>query len=185
LGWETGLTDSDDLLHEFAIRESTANDLESLATIYRGAFPDEDLLPLVDELLEAPAGVLSLVAIAGSAVVGHVIFTFCRVAGHMDKVALLGPLAVAPDWQRRGIGTALIRDGLDRLEQAGVSRVFVLGDPAYYGRHGFVTETKVTTPYPLPEQWRTGWQSIHLKETDLEGVLEVPAPWQRPALWLP
>lgn len=170
---------------QLEIRESAPDDLESLATIYREAFPEEDLFPLVEELLQDASRVLSLVATVGSAVVGHVVFTPCRVAGHTEKVALLGPLAVAPDWQRRGIGTALIRNGLDRLANAAVSCVLVLGDPAYYGRHGFVTETKVTPPYPLPREWRTGWQSIHLKETDLEGVLEVPAPWRRSALWLP
>jgi len=179
------VTDSADRLRDFAIRESMADDLDTLATIYAGAFPDEDLLPLVKELLRNRSGVLSLVATVGSAVVGHVIFTFCRVAGQRDKVALLGPLAVAPDRQRRGIGTALIRDGLDRVEQAGASRVFVLGDPAYYSRVGFAPETRVSPPYPLPEEWRAGWQSIALQETELKGALEVPAPWRRAHLWAP
>jgi len=179
------VTDSADRLRGFAIRESMADDLDTLATIYAGAFPDEDLLPLVKELLRNRSGVLSLVATVGSAVVGHVIFTFCRVAGQRDKVALLGPLAVAPDRQRRGIGTALIRDGLDRLEHAGASRVFVLGDPAYYSRVGFAPETRVSPPYPLPEEWRAGWQSIALQETELKGALEVPAPWRRAHLWAP
>jgi len=177
--------DSDDLPREREIRESAQEDVEQLRRLYSAAFPEEELFPLVEELLQDASAVLSLVATVGPAVVGHVIFTPCRLAGHTEKVALLGPLAVAPDRQRRGIGTALIRDGLDRLEHAGASRVFVLGDPAYYGRHGFARDTRVAPPYPLPEEWRGGWQSISLSDTKLEGTLEVPAPWRRKALWLP
>jgi len=139
----------------------------------------------VEELLQDASAVLSLVATVGPAVVGHVIFTPCRVGGAAEKVALLGPLAVAPEWQRMGMGKSLICYGLDRLSKTGISRVFVLGDPAYYGRHGFARETRVAPPYPLPEEWRGGWQSISLSDTKLEGTLEVPAPWRRKALWLP
>ncbi|RIA55158.1 GNAT family N-acetyltransferase [Dichotomicrobium thermohalophilum] len=179
------MADSDQRLRHLDIREGTPDDFQTLARIYREAFPEEDLLPLVRALLQDGSGVLSLVATVLSTVVGHVIFTSCRVTGQADKVALLGPLAVAPDWQRRGIGTALTHQGLDRLERASVSRVFVLGDPGYYSRAGFAPETHVTPPYPLPEEWRTGWQSLRLSETELEGALEVPAPWRRAALWLP
>ncbi len=175
------MSDSD----ESVLCESAPDDLNSLATIYRDAFPEEDLFPLVKELLQDASGVLSLVTTVGAAVAGNVIFTPCRVAGHTEKVALLGPLVVAPNRQRRGIGTTLVRAGLERLEQAGVSRVFVLGDPGYYGRIGFSSETGVTPPYQLPGEWRTAWQSIYLRETDLEGVLEVPAPWRRSDLWSP
>jgi len=61
----------------------------------------------------------------------------------------------------------------------------VLGDPAYYSRVGFAPETRVSPPYPLPEEWRAGWQSIALQETELKGALEVPAPWRRAHLWAP
>lgn len=167
------------------IRESKPDELEGLDGLYCAAFPGEDLLPLVRALLQDVPGVLSLVATIDSAVVGHIVFTPCRIADGPQNVALLGPVAVAPGRQRQGIGTALILAGHERLARAGVARIFTLGDPAYYGRHGFAPETLVAPPYPLPQEWRTGWQSIRLKETDLEGVLEVPAPWRRSALWLP
>ncbi len=177
--------DNDNRRPEREIRESAPGDLNALKAIYRDAFPDEELFPLVTALLADDNGVLSLVATVGQAVVGHVVFTPCRVAGHLQRVALLGPLAVAPDQQRKGVGTALISDGLQRLKDAGTSRVFVLGDPDYYGRHGFAPETQVAAPYPLPEEWRGGWQSLALAGTPLEGSLEVPAPWRRPGLWAP
>jgi putative acetyltransferase len=185
VGRESTVRSNDNRLPEREIRKSAPGDLNAIEVIYRDAFPDEELFPLVKALLEDDDGVLSLVATVGPAVVGHVAFTPCRIAGHFQSVVLLGPLAVAPDQQRKGIGTALIRDGLHRLKDAGTSRVFVLGDPAYYGRHGFAPETQVVPPYPLPEEWRAGWQSIALDETALDGTLEVPAPWRRRALWLP
>jgi putative acetyltransferase len=61
----------------------------------------------------------------------------------------------------------------------------VLGDPAYYGRFGFIQEHKVTPPYPLPTQWVNAWQSIKQcdREPPLAGKLSVPEPWRQSALW--
>jgi len=66
-----------------------------------------------------------------------------------------------------------------------VVKIFALGDPAYYGRLGFVPETRVGPPYTLPEKWRGAWQSLSLQPTGhaLERTLDVPKPWREPALW--
>jgi putative acetyltransferase len=169
------------------IRESLLTDNEALEELYPAAFPDEDLLPLVSELLQEEDGILSLVANYDKTVVGHVVFTMCSIAGSNERVALLGPVAVSPQFQRRGIGSALIQEGLNRLKSESATQVHVLGDPAYYGRFGFESNGKVTPPYPLPQEWLTAWQSISLLEAgpDMHGVLSVPRPWQRPALWAP
>jgi putative acetyltransferase len=169
------------------IRESLPSDLASIEKLYPDAFPDEDLLPLVRELLREAPIVLSLVGIIDTSLVGHVIFTTCGVAPGTDRVALLGPLAVARAWQRQGIGSAIVRAGLQRLESSGVIQVYVLGDPAYYGRLGFVPEAGVVPPYPLPAEWRGAWQtkSLHRAELPLRGKLSVPRPWRQPNLWAP
>lgn len=169
------------------IRESLPTDATSIEELYPNAFPDEDLLPLVRDLLREEPVVLSLVGIADKTVVGHVIFTTCGIAGRPEKVALLAPLAVAPAWQRRGIGSALAHAGVRRLEAAGTSHVYVLGDPAYYSRLGFVPEDSVAPPYPLPEEWRGAWQSLGLggDKPPLHGKLSVPQTWRQPALWAP
>ena len=169
------------------IRDSLPDDLGSLETLYPDAFPDEDLLPLVKELQSEASGVVSLVGLVDRAVAGHVIFTTCGIAASPEKVALLGPLAVAPARQRQGIGNALVRAGLGRMEDAGATRVYVLGDPAYYGRFGFAPDACVAPPYPLPEQWRSAWQSLSLggDKPDFHGKLSVPQPWRRQDLWAP
>ena len=169
------------------IRESRPSDLAAIETLYPDAFPDEDLLPLVRDLLKEEAIVLSLVGLAEGALAGHVVFTDCGLAGRPDKAALLGPLAVSSARQRQGIGSALVRAGLQRLEAAGTHQVFVLGDPAYYRRFGFAPDDGVAPPYPLPEEWRGAWQSLSLGagKALLQGALSVPQPWRRRALWAP
>ncbi len=177
----TGMSD------KLEIRESVRADAAAIESLYPQAFPDEDLLPLVRDLLQDPAIAISLVAVIDSQVVGHAIFTKCGVAGRSAKAALLGPLAVAPAWQRRGIGSAIVRAGMERLKDTGVTLVCVLGDPAYYGRLGFVQETRVEPPFPLPAEWSGAWQSQHLDHTDVfcTGKLAVPPAWRQPALWAP
>ena len=92
-----------------------------------------------------------------------------------------------PQRQRKGIGSSLIREGLNRLKRDGVAHVYVLGDPAYYGRSGFRTETGVAPPYPLPEEYRDAWQSLSLPSAPLpgHGTLLLPKVWMQPALWGP
>ena len=114
-------------------------------------------------------------------------FTLCGLAGSSFRAALLGPLAVAPAWQRQGIGSAIVRAGLQRLKDADVDLVCVLGDPAYYGRFGFVPETLVEPPFSLPAEWGGAWQSHYLGDTTVSGSgkLTVPPQWLQPAVWSP
>ena len=166
------------------IRKSMRDDIAGIIAMYPEAFPDEDLVPVVRNLLNDESIALSLVATGEQGIVGNVIFTTCGVEGNDTRAALLGPLAFAPDCQRQGIGSALVRDGLRQLEDAGFDLVCVLGDPNYYGRFGFVPERQVATPYPLPADWADAWQSQYLGEaTAAAGTLLVPPPWQHPELW--
>ena len=169
------------------VRESVRGDHAAIESIYPAAFPDEDLVPLVRDLLRAPEVAMSLVATLGSAVAGHVVFTRCGIEGGDIRAALLGPLAVAPMWQRRGIGSALVRNGLGRLRDEDVHLVCVLGDPGYYSRFGFVPDTLIAPPYPLPAEWSDAWQSLYLGDpaAPCAGRLSVPEQWLQPGLWQP
>jgi putative acetyltransferase len=83
----------------------------------------------------APEG-FDLVAVEQGRVTGHVLGSTGRVDGHRTGVGL-APLAVAPEYQRRGTGSALVRELLRRCDAAGVPFVVLLGDPKYYARFGF------------------------------------------------
>ena len=159
------------------IRSAMAADRKAVRAIYPLAFPDEDLLALLSTMWEAPADrPTEFVATVGTNIVGHVAYSPCSAEG--ARVWLLGPLAVHPDHQQQGLGTALIRAGAGA--QGGV--ILVLGDPAYYSRHGFRTETAIQPPYALPQEWLGAWQSIGA-DGALTGTLSVPEYWRDPALW--
>jgi len=173
--------------HTLEIRQSRQGDWPAVESLYPQAFPEEDLLPLVRGLWNDPAATVSLVATTGDELVGHGMFTRCGVAGETLRAALLGPVGVLPGWQGRGVGSSTVRAGLDRLRDSAVEVVCVLGDPAFYGRLGFVRELLIEPAYPLPAEWAGAWQSRHLGKVrgHKAGRLTLPEPWLKPALWSP
>jgi putative acetyltransferase len=169
------------------IRAVGPDDGPAIEALTRHAFPDEDLVPLVRDLMESQAPAMSLLARIDGRLAGYVFFAACGIDGSPVRLALLGPLAVAPDMQRQGIGSQIVRAGLEQQAESGVARVLVLGDPNYYARFAFVAETDVLPPYALPAEWRHAWQSLVLtgESEPLAGQLSVPKFWRHKALWAP
>jgi len=175
------------MTEKLEMRDSVPCDLCAIESLYPEAFPDEDLLPLVRDLLQDTTVTTSIVGVIDSRIVGHVIFTKCGVAGKRTSAALLGPLAVAPAWQGQGIGSAIVRAGLRQLEDRDVRLVCVLGDPAFYSRLGFLPESSIRPPFRLPAEWDGAWQSQKIGDMapPCSGTLSVPKQWLQPALWAP
>ena len=175
------------MTNKVMIRETTSGDIAQVLALYPQAFPEEELRPVVSALLEKGPDVLSLAGFDGDALVAHVLFTTCGTEERDRTGALLGPLGVIPSLQRQGLGSSLVRAGLERLEKMGIKQVLVLGDPAYYQRFGFSPERQVLAPYPIPEEWADAWQSIPLaaRAPLAAGRLSLPEPWMEPALWGP
>lgn len=133
------------------VEETPAHHAQVRATV-AAAFGRDEEADLVERLRADGLVRLSLVALEGGEVAGHVLFATLAVevdGKEVDAVSL-APVTVRPDRQRRGIGSALIRAGLDRLRAAGCGAVVVLGHPDYYPRFGFSAPLarKLASPFP-------------------------------------
>lgn len=138
-----------------SIRPERTEDAAAIDATVEAAFGRPDEVRLVQGLRAAGAWELSLVALQRDRIVGHLGFSAVTVQGAaVPGVVGLAPLAVRPDRQRQGIGTALVQAGLDRLRQAGCRLVVVLGDPAFYRRFGFRPAASLGLTYPgaVPEE---------------------------------
>jgi putative acetyltransferase len=123
----------------FTIRLEQPADAEAIHAVHRAAFPTAEEAHLVDRLRARGHARVSLVAEADGQIVGHILFspvTIDTPAG--PRIGLgLAPLAVLPAHQNRGVGSALVRDGLAACRQQGCAFVVVLGHTGYYPRFGF------------------------------------------------
>jgi putative acetyltransferase len=121
------------------IRAETAADRESVRGVNESAFGRPEEADLVDALRESAKPRISLVAEEGGRVVGHIFFSPVAVeSGEGAWAALgLGPMAVLPEHQGRGVGSELVREGLSECRRPGHEVVFVLGHARYYPRFGF------------------------------------------------
>ena len=121
------------------IRGEEAGDRGAVRRVNETAFEDADEADLVDKLRSAGAMTLSLLAVLNGDVVAHGVWSPVVVAPDSEdlRVLGLGPVAVQPEFQRQGVGTALVREGLRQCLNMGYAAVFVLGHPLYYPRFGF------------------------------------------------
>jgi len=121
------------------IRYEEPGDVAAIRHLLEQAFGGPDEANLVDAIRQRGAFILSLVAILGNQVVGHILFTPVTIESESlssDAVGL-GPMAVLPGYQHKGIGSQLVRSGLKECRRAGHDIVVVVGHPEYYPRFGF------------------------------------------------
>ncbi len=151
------------------IRETTDADLNDILAVERAAFNTHKEADLTKDILTDPTAkpLLSLLAYIEAQPVGHILFTNAHLLNSCRKVevSFLAPLAVIPQYQRQGIGGALIKKGLELLSKSGVDLVFVVGHPKYYPRHGFTPASKLgfEPTYPIPAEVADAWmvQEFH------------------------
>ncbi|MCX5209210.1 N-acetyltransferase [Kitasatospora sp. NBC_00240] len=161
-------------------RVETPEDAPATRRVHMAAFPGPDEADLVDALRRDPAWLpeLSVVAVdKGGLVIGHALLTRLRV-GDGDGLAL-APVAVAPEWQRKGVGELVVRAALTAADEAGERVVVVLGDPDYYGRFGFApaVEHDLSGPFEVPDSY---FQALTLSAYDggPSGLCCYPEPFE-------
>lgn len=136
------------------IGSESAGDAAAIRAVHLAAFPTAAEADLVDALRRGGDLTVSLVAKAAGDIVGHVACSRMRVEGdgHMFAAHGVGPLAVLPGHQKRGVGSLLMRAALPAMRAAGADIVFLMGDPAYYCRFGFTVAAAkpFASPYAGP-----------------------------------
>ena len=127
---------------ELVIRAETLADIERIREVTVAAFASLAISQhtehfILDALRAARMLTISLVAEQDGTVVGHIAFSPVTLSDGTPGWYGLGPVSVLPDRQRRGIGSALIREGLSRLRATSARGCCLVGHPGYYQRFGF------------------------------------------------
>lgn len=139
------------------IRTETVQDIPAIRKVNKLAFERDTEADLVDKLRETCPDLLSLVAEEDGVIVGHILFTPAQITGKSETIngMALAPMAILPQRQKEGIGSALVREGIHWLESPSCPFIIVLGHPEYYPRFGFRPAVKsgVVSQWPgLPDE---------------------------------
>ena len=152
----------------FAIRRERPEDEAEVARVIEAAFGDRSVAEFAARI-RASAGYvpeLAFVAKEDGEVVGHTMLSEIVLVGHERPLLILTPMAVRPDRQRTGVGSALVRAALETADARGEPLVLVEGVPSYYPRFGFRSATALGIERPdarIPEE---AWLVAPLRRFD-------------------
>jgi putative acetyltransferase len=136
------------------LRLAEPADYAGVFEVEMAAFGQADEARLVERLRERGEVDFECVARSHGTLVGHILFSPLLLSrqGETLRGSALAPLAVRPEWQKKGVGSALVRMGLEFCASLGVDVVVVVGEPAYYSRFGFDAELGrlLEAPFPYP-----------------------------------
>lgn len=169
-------------MQSITVRPEMPEDARAIDVVHISAFGGEAEAQLVTTLRESETynRELSLVAELGGRIVGHILLTRVplRKEGGEKNVLALGPMSVVPSQSHRGIGSDLIKAGIQLARDKGYGAVVVLGHPEYYMRFGFVPakDRQVSCNLPAPEDALTVMEVV---EGNLAGGghVEYPEPF--------
>ena len=155
------------------IRYAKASDRQAIAEVLEAAFGRSDEAELVARLRADEDVMFELVAEEDGDIAGHILFSRLW-ADRFELYGALAPLAVHPSRHRQGLGSKLVRSGVECAREFGCFGLLVLGDPAYYGRFGFSAAAagEVSAPY----RGLAAFQALALEEAAFEGALSVAYP---------
>jgi putative acetyltransferase len=157
------------------IRFETADDRSAILAVVEAAFGRREEAQLVEAVWASGRVGFGFVAEDDGRVVGHVLLSYVDVLPSQSLLLQVGPLAVAPERQRQGIGSALMHAALEEAEQRGERVVLIEGNPAYYERFGFdpAGELGFAAPEGTPPQYfMAKW--LGTPEPDLHGTVVYP-----------
>jgi putative acetyltransferase len=156
---------------ESKIRNEEYEDIDQVRAILKAAFSTDAESKLVDALRANGKAIISLVAVNGEEVLGHILFGRVSTSPLSDAKGIgLAPVAVRPDAQSIGIGSELIREGLHLCQELGFDYCVVLGSPKYYRRFGFekASDLGLGNEYGVDEEFMV----IKFFDCDVSGVVK-------------
>lgn len=138
------------------IRPEQPEDLTAIRHINERAFNGPAEADLVDRLREHSKVTLSMVAVHEAQIVGHILFSPVVIESTSQSIPAVGlaPMAVLPELQNQGIGSLLVKAGLDECRRSGHQIAVVLGHPNYYPRFGFAPASRygIRSEYDVPDE---------------------------------
>lgn len=156
------------------IRAERKSDHQQVQQIHLRAFGQKEEGEIVNNIRKSEGFVpeLSIVAEKGEKVIGHILFSKIHIEkdSREEETLSLAPMAVLPDFQRKGVGEALIKAGIQKAKELGFDSIIVLGHPNYYPKFGFekASKWKITCSFDVPDE---AFMAIELEK----GVLEKKA----------
>jgi len=152
------------------IRAETYEDIIAIRLVNNKAFGQKNEAELIDRLRNRGVLTISLVAIMNRQVVGHIAFSPVTVESESSnwEAITLAPMAVMPEYQRKGIGSQLVRAGLNECQRLDHQIVVLVGHSDYYPRFGFVPAKQkgINCEFEVPEE---AWMLVELQEGALAG----------------
>ena len=169
---------------EYVIEEEQAADFDEIRELIRMAFldaehADGDEHEYVDELRRSAGYIpeLALTITINSGITGHIMFTKTWLIVNSDKfpALLLSPVCIMAEYRNLGLAGKLIRHGLNKAKDLGYKAVFLVGDPAYYNRFGFMPLNNfgISGPADIPDGYA---MALELEENYLSnkgGVVSI------------
>ncbi|MEN8119528.1 MAG: N-acetyltransferase [Bacteroidota bacterium] len=142
-------------MDQIVIRKEWPKDFSQVRKLNEAVFEADGEAKLVDILRDSNINLISLVAEENDVILGHILFSPVQLSNNLENVAIAGlaPMAVFPDYQKKGIGSALVQKGLEYCREAAYKAVVVLGHPEYYPKFGFVPSVQfnIKSEYDVPE----------------------------------
>ena len=153
------------------IREEQAQDVVAIREVNVRGFGQSQEADIVDKLRQNCDELISLVALKEDKIVGHILFSPVTIESGDGTIRGMGlaPMAVLPEHQRQGIGSELVRAGIERLKNMDCPFVIVVGFPEYYPRFGFESASRygIKSEWDVPDE---AFMILVLNESELGGI---------------
>lgn len=173
---------------DFNIRQEQIKDYEAVHKVVELAFRDMEDSDhnepfLVDQLRQTDAFIpeLSLVAEVDEEIIGHILMTKVEIVSENKSVTSLGlaPVSVLPEYQNRGIGSALIREAHKRATELGYGSVVLLGHKDYYPRFGYkqAIDSGIEFPFDVPHEYCMAIELRPESLKDVQGMIQYAKPF--------